>query len=515
MTRLPPAIVCLFVAACGSDADVAARSEAREDGPSIDNGWDPVSGRGVVRLRTAAGESVEVQIQNGFEGYTGGLVLGGNGSSGYRVWPKGAPSSEEPLAIWCAQDESILLASTGQEYGYGWSQNLGRGADGVPLRYLGGSVIEDAPDRLVLASANGALPFRVDRWMSLDAGGTLLFRVRISNSGADPVTFDFWTGDDPWVGAYGASKGDLGWTSRGIVTHEARVDLPPGECLGIADTEIASGAAPVARLANAFCLSPSSPRPTAAYFANGFAHSDEDVDPERPLLGDSPTGFNVGWRGVTLAPGGSFEIGYALGRAVVEQATGEVRPSSIDPFRWRHLEGLEPITVPGTDRLRDPLRFTRERVELRLLPGGEEVEVAGSYVFENRGAERVRRRIYFPFAVDDDHPYPASIRVDCGRPTRVRDGIVFGVEVDAGAERTVGISYRQRSADRSATYIVTSARSWIEPLERAQLVIAYPAGLPVLEVSYPMGEPEARGDEMVRSAIMERFSPDRELTIRW
>jgi hypothetical protein len=515
MTRARLAIACLLVASCGSDTDVAARPEAREAGPSIDNGWDPTSGRGVVRVRTGAGETAEIQLQNGFEGYTGGLVLGGHGSSGYRVWPRGAAPSEKPLAIWCAQDESILLASSGREYGYGWSENFGRGADGVPLRYLGGRVLEDAPDRLVLASANGALPFRVDRWMSLDAGGTPLFRVRITNSGEDPIAFDFWTGDDPWVGEYGASKGDLGWTSRGIVTHEGAADLLPGECLGIADTVIAPGGAPEARLANAFCLSPSSPRPDAVYFANGFAHSEADIDADRPLLGDSPTGFNVGWRDVALAPGERFETGYALGRAMVERSPGGIRPPRIDPSEWRRLEQLAPIAVNGMDRLGDPLRFTGERVEVRLLPGGEEVEVRGSYVFENRGTERLRRRIYFPFAVDEDHPYPGSIRVDSGRPTRMRDGIVFGVEVDAGAERTVRITYRQRSADRSATYIVTSARSWIEPIERAELVVAYPAGLPVLEVSYPMGEPEERGDEIVRLAIMERFLPDRELTIRW
>lgn len=125
-------------------------------------------------------------------------------------------------------------------------------------------------------------------------------------------------------------------------------------------------------------------------------------------------------------------------------------------------------------------------VILEALPGGEAIEVRGAYRFENTSELPVDPRIYFPFAVDEAHPFPDEISVSVGRHERLRDGILFPVRLAARSEEIVEIRYRQFTRDRSATYIVTSARMWSDPLEYADLLVVTPLAVALQSISYPM-----------------------------
>ncbi|MCA9659630.1 MAG: hypothetical protein KC486_14905, partial [Myxococcales bacterium] len=506
------ASVVALVSAC-DDPRGAGDEPARLREEKLSSDWDPRSGRGQLSIDLGARGRVEVGLQERYDGYSGGLVLGSMGRSGYRWY---TPGAADFTAIWCAMDESIWRHDTRQEYAYGWSKNFGRGPDGVLLRYLGGRVFESGPERIVLGSVNAAAPLRVARWLLVDASGTLLFRVRVRNEGKVDLPIDLWVGDDPWVGEYGTAAGDVGWYDDTWVTEERAVPLEPGGCLGIADVRrcAASDAGICANVANALCLSPDSPPPHTALFANGFAHDPSELLEGRALQGDSDTAFNLGWRDVSLAPGDDLEIGYALALAELRADGQTPRAPAIDPDAWRTLAALPEAVPPTRGGLAEPLRFASERVVMEVLPGGDAIELRGRYRFHNASDERIFRRIYFPFAIDEAHPFPTEVSVSSGRYERMPEGVLFPIALAARSERTVEIRYVQRALDRSATYIVTSARMWSEPLDHAELVVITPRALDLTTISYPMTTAED-GERRTHSTRIDSFFPDHELTVRW
>jgi hypothetical protein len=499
-------------------ADAVLEREARPTpaGPRIENGWDPDTGRGSLTIHTPAGERIEVHLQDRFPGYTGGLALGSQDRPACVVHPA---DGGEAQAVWCAQDESLVLHTDDGplEYSFGWSENLGQGPDGVPLHYLGGAIQSHDARGLLLAARHFAPPFLVERWLLVDPGGALLLRTRITNLRPAPLVFDWWAGEDPWVGRYGTADGDVGWApGRGLILNEASLDPPP-RALGIADQP--SG------LANAFVLGPDedhaapgrgTPTPDHVLFANRFAHAPGEVDPTRPLEAGSITAFNVGWTDRGLEPGESWEVSYALGRA--ERRDGTLAPPALDPAAWDRLHSAPSLPFPPEPPGR--LRFVSERVVLTLLPDGDGVDVEGRYVFQNTTGDSLRRAIYFPFAVDADHPAPAEVEVEVvgGPPVRVEHlaaGVLFEVSCPP-RDLTLRVRYRQACRTPTATYVVTSARAWGEPLARAEFVVYVPAGLVLEDASYPLVlRGYMPGGGQARGLTLQPFSPTRELSVRW
>ena len=484
---------------------------------TIDSSWDPVNGRGVVRLDRADGSRVELRFHDGFAGYTGGLVLGSQNGPAFRYWPPGVDPESKPLAIWCAQDESIRDRGRDLEYSWGWSENLGTGPGGVPLRYLRGAVMQEGDDGVTLVSEHAAEPLQVVRRARIRPDGTVLMDVRLTNTSDYDFAFDLWTGDDPWVGEYGTAEGDRGWFDGGVFDNERSLEPAEVGCLGVVDREVTLGEGEAARtfaVANAFCLSPASARPDQVHFANRFAHGPDEVHPELPLEGSTMTAFNLGWIDVKLAPGEQLELAYALGMADASGSAEDVPvPPAIDALEWEALAAVpwESLSAPET---RDPLRFAWERVEMEVQPGLHEVEVRGIYRLQNRSEEPAVRRIFFPFAVDEEHPYPSQIHVSTGQVRRLRDGVVFPIEVPAHGELEFEVRYRQRTTVPNATYIVTSARAWNDPLDRSILVISGPDGWAPVTTSFPMVE-QIEDGRTIWVADMERFFPDRELSASW
>ncbi len=509
-------LIALAAPSCSGPREVEetipeTRGSRVRTAPPIESDWSPATGRGTVRLNMEDGGRAEIHLHQGFEGYTGGLVLGSMDGPAYRYWPPGAEGDEGAVALWCAQDESLVV--DGAELTYGWSENLGRGADGTPLRYLGGELLEQTPGHLLLTSTHAGGPLAVTRWMQIRADGTVLSRVDVTNLRESPLTFDLWSGEDPWVGTYGSARGDVGWIPGELVRNERSVPPESAPCLGIVDPDERAAGRPAA---NAFCVSPQAPVPDLVLFANGFAHDAAEVDPARPLTGDTLTAFNVGWTGVSIDPAQSWTTTYALGPAgPAADASVDAPPASpeIPEAAWRRMANQKPPELPVA--LRDPLRFASERVEFEVLPGGTEVEIRGTYRFMNEGDEPLRRSIYFPFAIDDDHPYPHEISVSTGRPRRIKDGVVFDLQLDAGAREAVEIRYRQAASGNTATYVVTSARGWFEPLEEAELLVHAPADWAAPTISFPMTRGDDDSGRQVWSATIPDFVPDREFTVSW
>jgi len=286
------------------------------------------------------GGVAEIHLHRGFEGYTGGLVLGSMDGPAYRYWPPGATGEDDAVSIWCAQDESFVV--DGAELTYGWSENLGRGTDGTPLSYLGGELLEQTPGHLLLTSRHAGGPLAVTRWLQVRPDGTLLMRVDATNLRDTPLTFDLWSGEDPWVGTYGSARGDVGWIPGELVIAERAVTPAQARCLGVVDPDEQAAGRPAA---NAFCLGPDAPAPDHVLFANAFAHDPAELDPDRPLDGGTSTAFNVGWVGVTLPPGASWSTSYSLGMANVAAPGEPPGPPTVPDAAWERMALQRPAAA--------------------------------------------------------------------------------------------------------------------------------------------------------------------------
>lgn len=168
---------------------------------------------------------------------------------------------------------------------------------------------------------------------------------------------------------------------------------------------------------------------------------------------------------------------------------------------------LNPCREDGT------IVFYKERVVISLAPG--EVTVEGVYFFRNTSSRERRVRIYYPFPIDEDHPYPDRIEVEGFQFTREDRGISWSMSFPACSDTSVRVRYRQKLYANSAAYTLTTTRYWKKPLRRAEFIIKVPRDWEALTISYPPDRREAK-DGLVYYYITETdFMPDKDLVIRW
>ena len=160
-----------------------------------------------------------------------------------------------------------------------------------------------------------------------------------------------------------------------------------------------------------------------------------------------------------------------------------------------------------------PIVFYRERVVISLAPG--EVAVEGLYFFRNTSSRERRARVYYPFPIDEDHPYPDQVEVEGFQFTREERGISWWMDFPACSATTVKVRYQQRLYMNSATYILTSTLYWKRPLRRAEFVIKAPLDWQGLTISYSPDRRVTKGGFVYYYITKTDFMPDRDLVIRW
>jgi hypothetical protein len=480
-------------------------------------GWDPETGKGPLIQHFDDGSRIEICLGCGFKGYTGGLVIGGYDTPGFLWVPARPVRGFAFLNIWCAFDETLHETPSGDNYGFGWSQNFGERSEGERLAYARGDVLHHSDAMVVLESTNEGGCYRATRrlrWTRGDRHVVLAQVVR--NTCEHPVSFDYWIGEDPWIGTYKSSEGDVGWVllegeGPRILRKESRIEGRRLECAGQYDlgNEMSGEVqGSYSGVANFVRLSPSTPRPDGVYFANLFAHADEEIDEQRPLGNETLTAFNLGWRGVELEPGGTFGLRWAAGIAETTEAGEPPACPDIPRSRW------------STEQL-SGIVFESEKVDIEILEGDEPGvhlgRVRGEYTFTNDEDRAQEAAIHFPFYEEEGLSYPHEISVD-GTQGHIEQphGIAFKVEVPAGGQETIVLEYVQRIRGCAYGYVTTSARSWGIPLERASFSVSLPSALepagPVLGAPFS----RARGEDVVTyTALIEDFAPESDITFGW
>ena len=487
--------------------------------------WDPATGKGKVTQHLVGGDRYELCLQCRFPGYAGGLWAGSMNGSGFQWIPPEPVRGFKSLNLICAQDESIYDETAGLEYDAGWSENFGKGADGVRLEYLGGEIVSDGSvGDLVLRSVNGAGCWQVSRYLLWPRGTDyVVISSAIENTCKDRRIISFWTGEDPWIGRYRTSEGDVGWYSGGIVKTELALEGSQfrwGGMYDLGNDLTGEDSSRFSNVANFHAVDPSLPAPSVAFFANRFAHAAEDIEPGRPLDNKSLTAFNLGWTKIALAAGDDVRFRYAFGRALTFAPGDQPRPPKIPAEHWsfddvyRRAEESEFSTKAGTgdDRHELPLQFAEEIIRMRVDP--PDIHMDTLYIFRNRTPASQNSSIFYPFPVDDDHPYPFDIEVE-GAPSRqVERGLIWNLATGPHEEISVGVKYSQHCPANSGRYILTSTAAWDEPLEKAAFEVRWPAALANVHISYAGTLTEEKGEKTLRFE-KEDFLPDRDLVVEW
>lgn len=77
-------------------------------------------------------------------------------------------------------------------------------------------MIESYHELFLIDSNNLPVQLSMKRRLYKKAGEDyILFRVEFTNKGKLPVQYNYLFGDEPWVGDFGNSDGDIGWSDRG------------------------------------------------------------------------------------------------------------------------------------------------------------------------------------------------------------------------------------------------------------------------------------------------------------
>jgi hypothetical protein len=225
--------------------------------------------------------------------------------------------------LWCNVNESIspLANSTHFIYPSRW-------------RFLGSKVKKATDKELILTSSHevdmDGLPFRVDRCAFFKARARYFTLViKITNIGTTSGGYFYVYGDEPWVGDYGSSAGNVGWINKRLFPYEGKVDLSRYSWAGYFDygNDAAGESHAFSGVAN-FIEWQGEVRPAVVYFSNTigrYAGEKEKV----PLRSPDNRVLFLEWGPRLLAPGESDTIILAIGMADSDSKTGfPVKPDT-------------------------------------------------------------------------------------------------------------------------------------------------------------------------------------------
>ncbi len=210
-----------------------------QNAPHLYFEWNEKNGDGIVKNHLPGGRQLFTSFgrfidNNGLK--VSGLFVGGGLPSASRE-EAGSRLNETGMAyfngvrwlhIWCTANEAMSsFSSFTPSYPSSW-------------KFLGSRVLHEGEESLVLQSSHGIMnenePLRMDRYAHFKAGETYFFlEIVIKNIGKKPTTFFYLYGDEPWLGEYGSSAGNVGWAEDGMHRFEGYLDAGKNHYAGFYD----------------------------------------------------------------------------------------------------------------------------------------------------------------------------------------------------------------------------------------------------------------------------------------
>jgi hypothetical protein len=118
--------------------------------------------------------------------------------------------------LWCNVNEGIVSRSLHVSYPSEW-------------KFLGSRVLEASTQKVVIKSSHevnmDGVPLRIDRYAFFKAEDTFfVLAIVIRNNTMFKAQYLYVYGDEPWVGDYGSSLGNVGWVQDRVYYYEGLVD---------------------------------------------------------------------------------------------------------------------------------------------------------------------------------------------------------------------------------------------------------------------------------------------------
>lgn len=276
--------------------------------------WDGEGGTGVIKQFRSDGRIFSVSLSRFEElGKPRGLFIGGDLPYGDADRDPGAATSgigfydgKQWYHLWCVSNEAFSLSGSEQM------------AAPAHWRYLGGRKQKDTYDEVVLESDHdiviGDVRVLMKRTIRFRAGDDyLILKVRIINPNAGGIAYSYLFGDEPWIGRFGSSAGDVGWDEEGIIEAEAFIDPVRNKYAGFYDYGNIWAGESHSFSGYANFVKWISPTPSFVTFSNGKQCCTTD----RPLDSTFNRMLVIAWKDQRLLPGESLTYTMALGMAKI------------------------------------------------------------------------------------------------------------------------------------------------------------------------------------------------------
>ncbi|GAB7027146.1 hypothetical protein JCM15764A_23940 [Geotalea toluenoxydans] len=217
--------------------------------------------------------------------------------------------------LWCNANETI--ASSAEEK-----------HDPSTWQFLNSKVLFSDSKKLIIRSSHqfpfGTTTLRIDRYAIFRAGENyFILMMKISNIGNDPAYYYYVYGDEPWVGQFGSSGGNVGWARGRLFNFEGALDPQQYSYAGMYDIGnpvILGEQNRFSGLAN-FIEWIGDNKPNLVYFSNKegqFAEEKERV----PLYSKDNRVIFLQWGPRPIMPQGRDYIILAIGMAGTDPKNG-------------------------------------------------------------------------------------------------------------------------------------------------------------------------------------------------
>lgn len=296
----------------------------------LDFEWDSGNGRGFIKNMMPGGRQLITffgRYKDESDNYVSGLFVGGGlpenveGDDELKLSQTGMAyyDGKRWYHIWCTVNEAIVSATTGEmAYPGSWV-------------FEGSRILNKSSRSLAIVTSHkvvlDGVPLHVERYAYFRAGETyFILSVRIRNIGDKTVSYNYVYGDEPWLGSFGSSKGNIGWIKDRTIIYTQTVDPRKYDYAGFYDygNSLVSNVHDFTKAANFIQWVEN--RPQHVYYANSpiiyeIAGITDNSDMFVPL--ESNTRFiGLEWKTKHLVPGESDHFVIAVGMAGNDPKTG-------------------------------------------------------------------------------------------------------------------------------------------------------------------------------------------------
>jgi hypothetical protein len=315
---------------------VASTGNNKKPDSRLDFRWNKREGRGFIRSNWIDGRKLVINLGRFRESngkYPSGLFIGGGlppSDPDYQFLNNEATGmtffdGKRWFHVWCNVNEGILSPSapflTSYPSDWEFAGSWIRENDGTNLTI-------ESKHHLILAG----VPLDLNRLLFYTSGNTyVILTTEITNRGTTPSSIQYLYGDEPWIGDFGSSAGDVGWSEHGLLLTEQEVDVKQNTFIGMFDygNPLAGEAHHFTGIANFIEWNRDEhERPDKAYvsnFSGGTMHGSKPM----PLVSSSNRVIGLKWGPRTLNPGESLHFSIAVGMADNDPKTGmPVKPKT-------------------------------------------------------------------------------------------------------------------------------------------------------------------------------------------